>query len=40
MGAATFDLITCLDVIEHTPDDRATLAELRRVVEAGRRGCS
>jgi len=28
---ATFDLITCLDVIEHTPDDRRTLAELRRV---------
>ncbi|HEX5193952.1 MAG TPA: class I SAM-dependent methyltransferase [Solirubrobacteraceae bacterium] len=27
----TFDLITSLDVIEHTPDDRATLAELRRV---------
>ena len=32
----TFDLITCLDVIEHTPDDRATLAELRRVCQAGR----
>jgi SAM-dependent methyltransferase len=29
--ADTFDLITCLDVIEHTPDDRATLRELRRV---------
>jgi SAM-dependent methyltransferase len=28
---ATFDLITCLDVIEHTPDDRATLRELLRV---------
>ena len=27
----TFDLITCLDVIEHTPDDRAALRELRRV---------
>lgn len=27
----TFDLITCLDVIEHTPDDRATLRELLRV---------
>ena len=27
----TFDLITCLDVIEHTPDDRLTLRELRRV---------
>jgi SAM-dependent methyltransferase len=31
----TFDLITCLDVIEHTPDDRATLTELRRVARAG-----
>jgi SAM-dependent methyltransferase len=29
--ADSFDLITCLDVIEHTPDDRATLRELRRV---------
>lgn len=28
---ATFDLVTCLDVIEHTPDDRVALAELRRV---------
>jgi SAM-dependent methyltransferase len=26
-----FDLITCLDVIEHTPDDRRSLRELRRV---------
>jgi SAM-dependent methyltransferase len=32
---ATFDLITCLDVIEHTPDDRATLRELRRVCRPG-----
>jgi SAM-dependent methyltransferase len=32
---ATFDLITCLDVIEHTPDDRATLRELRRVARPG-----
>jgi SAM-dependent methyltransferase len=31
----TFDLITCLDVIEHTPDDRATLRELRRVCRPG-----
>jgi len=31
----TFDLITCLDVLEHTPDDRATLAELRRVCKPG-----
>lgn len=32
---ATFDLVTCLDVIEHTPDDRVTLAELRRVTRPG-----
>jgi SAM-dependent methyltransferase len=32
---ATFDLVTCLDVIEHTPDDRATLRELRRVTKPG-----
>jgi SAM-dependent methyltransferase len=31
----SFDLVTCLDVIEHTPDDRATLAELRRVTRPG-----
>ena len=33
--AGTFDLITCLDVIEHTPDDRLTLSELRRVCKPG-----
>jgi SAM-dependent methyltransferase len=33
--AETFDLITCLDVIEHTPDDRLTLSELRRVCKPG-----
>lgn len=32
---ARFDLITCLDVIEHTPDDRVTLSELRRVCKPG-----
>jgi SAM-dependent methyltransferase len=32
---ATFDVVTCLDVIEHTPDDRASLAELRRVARPG-----
>jgi SAM-dependent methyltransferase len=31
----TFDLVTCLDVIEHTPDDRRTLRELRRVTRPG-----
>jgi SAM-dependent methyltransferase len=30
-----FDLITCLDVIEHTPDDRDTLVSLRRVCKPG-----
>jgi SAM-dependent methyltransferase len=34
-GDDTFDLITCLDVIEHTPDDRRALAELRRVSRPG-----
>jgi SAM-dependent methyltransferase len=34
-GGGTFDLVTCLDVIEHTPDDRVTLAELRRVTAPG-----
>jgi SAM-dependent methyltransferase len=32
---ATFDVVTCLDVVEHTPDDHATLAELRRVTRPG-----
>jgi SAM-dependent methyltransferase len=31
----TFDLVTCLDVIEHTPDDEITLRELRRVTRPG-----
>lgn len=31
----TFDLITCLDVVEHTPEDRLTFAELRRVCKPG-----
>ena len=29
---ASFDLITCLDVLEHIEDDRRALVELRRVV--------
>ena len=33
--SATFDLITCLDVIEHIADDRVALAELRRVCKPG-----
>jgi SAM-dependent methyltransferase len=31
----TFDLITCLDVIEHVPDDITALRELRRVARPG-----
>jgi ubiquinone/menaquinone biosynthesis C-methylase UbiE len=31
----SFDLVTCLDVIEHTPDDGASLRELRRVTRPG-----
>jgi ubiquinone/menaquinone biosynthesis C-methylase UbiE len=32
---AEFDLVTCLDVIEHTDDDVAALRELRRVTRPG-----
>ena len=28
-------MVTCLDVIEHTPDDRRSLTELRRVTRPG-----
>jgi SAM-dependent methyltransferase len=31
----SFELVTALDVIEHTQDDRATLRELRRVTTPG-----
>jgi 2-polyprenyl-3-methyl-5-hydroxy-6-metoxy-1,4-benzoquinol methylase len=31
----SFDLITCLDVIEHTPDDVVSLRELHRVMRPG-----
>jgi SAM-dependent methyltransferase len=31
----SFDLITCLDVIEHTPEDHPALAELLRVCRPG-----
>lgn len=34
---AAFDLVTCLDVVEHTPDDVATFAELFRVTRPGGR---
>jgi SAM-dependent methyltransferase len=30
-----FDLVTCLDVIEHTPDDVASFRELRRITKPG-----
>jgi SAM-dependent methyltransferase len=30
-----FDLVTCLDVLEHTEDDRLALRELRRVTKRG-----
>jgi SAM-dependent methyltransferase len=33
--ADRFDLITCLDVLEHIEDDRAALRELRRVARPG-----
>jgi SAM-dependent methyltransferase len=33
--ASAFDLITCLDVVEHTPDDVRSLRELRRVARPG-----
>lgn len=32
---ASFDLVTCLDVLEHTLDDRGALRELRRVTRPG-----
>jgi SAM-dependent methyltransferase len=32
-----FDLVTCLDVLEHTPDDRVSLRELLRVTRPGGR---
>jgi SAM-dependent methyltransferase len=31
----SFDLVTCLDVLEHTSDDVAALRELRRVIRPG-----
>jgi SAM-dependent methyltransferase len=34
---ASFDLVTCLDVIEHTDDDAVALRELRRVTRPGGR---
>jgi SAM-dependent methyltransferase len=36
-GDGSFDLVTCLDVIEHTEDDVAALRELRRVTRSGGR---
>jgi 2-polyprenyl-3-methyl-5-hydroxy-6-metoxy-1,4-benzoquinol methylase len=34
-GDEAFDLVTCLDVVEHTPDDTVTFAELFRVTRPG-----
>ena len=34
-GDGVFDLVTCLDVLEHTPDDTLALRELRRVTSPG-----
>jgi SAM-dependent methyltransferase len=34
---ASFDLVTCLDVIEHTDDDARSLRDLRRVTKPGGR---
>lgn len=34
-GDESFALITCLDVLEHTPDDVVALRELRRVAKPG-----
>jgi SAM-dependent methyltransferase len=31
----SFELVVCLDVLEHTPDDRVALHELRRVCRPG-----
>jgi SAM-dependent methyltransferase len=36
-GDGSFDLVTCLDVIEHTDDDVAALRELNRVTKSGGR---
>jgi SAM-dependent methyltransferase len=35
VDSGTFDLITCLDVLEHVPDDRRGLGELRRASKPG-----
>ncbi len=34
-AAGEFDVVTCLDVLEHTADDLRTLRELRRVTRQG-----
>jgi SAM-dependent methyltransferase len=34
-GDEAFDLVTCLDVVEHTPDDVASFTELFRVTRPG-----
>lgn len=34
-ASETFDVVTCMDVIEHTPEDDASMRELRRVTRPG-----
>jgi SAM-dependent methyltransferase len=34
-ASQSFDLVICLDVIEHTPDDRVSFAELFRICRPG-----
>lgn len=35
LASDAYDLVTAFDVVEHTPDDRRTLTELRRVTRPG-----
>jgi SAM-dependent methyltransferase len=35
LGAGVADLVACLEVLEHVPDDRAAAAELARALKAG-----
>lgn len=35
LGAGTFDIVTCMNVIEHVPDPRALLRDLARTLKPG-----